>query len=77
MGRPTSGINGRIERARRLDAGTALLRAATRLAARQQAAGQAEAALELLGPIVAQRTEGFETPDAIEAAGVLAGLERK
>jgi len=64
------------ERARRLDAGTALLRAATRLAARQQVAGQPEAAMQLLRPIYEERTEGFATPDAIEAAALLASLGR-
>jgi predicted ATPase/class 3 adenylate cyclase len=73
-GSPDEWYQRAIERARRLDAGTALLRAATRLAARQQAAGDGEAAVELLGAIVAQRTEGFGTPDAIEAAGVLASV---
>ena len=63
-----------FERARRLDAGTALLRAATRLAGRQKAAGATKAAVETLRPIYEQLTEGFGTADAIEAAKLLGRL---
>ncbi len=60
-----------FERASRLDAGTALLRAATRLASRQEAAGQSDLAEQTLRPVYARLTEGFGTADAIDAARLL------
>jgi predicted ATPase/class 3 adenylate cyclase len=62
------------ERAERLDAGTALLRAATRLAGRQQARGDNDGAVATLQPIFEQLTEGFGRADTIEAARLLDSL---
>jgi hypothetical protein len=62
------------ERAEQLDAGTALLRAATRLAGRQQARGDNDGAVATLQPIFEQLTEGFGRADTIEAARLLDSL---
>jgi predicted ATPase/class 3 adenylate cyclase len=63
-----------FERALALDARTALLRAATRLARGRQAAGAAEAALQTLRPVYELFTEGFDSADVREARDLLAEL---
>ncbi|MGH2465326.1 MAG: hypothetical protein ACRDGI_07690, partial [Candidatus Limnocylindrales bacterium] len=63
-----------LERAAKLDARTAQLRAATRLARLAQAAGEVAAARNLLAPVYASFTEGFAYPDLLDARAVLATL---
>jgi tetratricopeptide (TPR) repeat protein len=60
------------DRAEALQARTAWLRAATRLARLQQAAGDPDAATSTLEPVIATFTEGFATRDFIEARELLA-----
>lgn len=55
--------------------GSTRLRAATRLAGRQQARGDTEGAVATLQSIYAQLTEGFGTADTIAAANLLGSLD--
>jgi predicted ATPase/class 3 adenylate cyclase len=63
------------ERARELNVRISWLRAATRIARLELAAGQPGAAAETLGPVLATFTEGFATADLIEARDLLDALE--
>ena len=63
-----------FDRAAGLNARTAQLRAAVRLAGILQAAGQPEEAALTLGPIYATFTEGFATADLIDARRLLAAV---
>ena len=63
-----------FDRAGELNARTAKLRAATRLARLELARGRSDAAARLLGPIHATFTEGFGTADLRDASEVLAAL---
>jgi hypothetical protein len=53
------------------------LRSATTLARLWQRQGQAHAAQALLGPVYQRFTEGFETPDLLEASTLLQELTRR
>ena len=50
------------------------LRSATSLARLWQRQGQAQAAQALLGPVYRRFTEGFQTPDLLEAGALLQAL---
>jgi hypothetical protein len=63
-----------FDRASELNARMAWLRAATRLARIQQAAGQPDVAARTLGPVHATFTEGFATADLREAGELLASV---
>jgi class 3 adenylate cyclase/predicted ATPase len=63
-----------LEIARRQEARTFELRAATSLARLWQRQGKRDAARDLLAPVYAWFTEGFETRDLKEAKALLAGL---
>jgi adenylate cyclase len=60
-----------LDRAAELKARMTQLRAATRLGRLLQAAGEPEAAAQILGPVYATFTEGFTTVDLIEARNLL------
>jgi tetratricopeptide (TPR) repeat protein len=60
-----------FERAGQLNARTAQLRAAVRLAALMEAAGEPEEAARTLGPVYARFSEGFATADLQEARELL------
>ena len=53
------------------------LRSATSLARLWQRRGQVQAAQELLGPVYQRFSEGFNTPDLLEAGALLQGLTRR
>jgi predicted ATPase len=63
-----------LEIARRQEAKTFELRAATSLARLWQRQGKRDAARDLLAPVYEWFTEGFETRDLIEAKALLAEL---
>ena len=63
-----------FDRATALDARMARLRAATRLARLRMADGDAAAAADLLRPVYASFTEGFDTADLREARELLAAV---
>ena len=63
-----------LEIARRQEAKTFELRAATSLARLWQRQGKRDAAHDLLAPLYAWFTEGFDTRDLIEAKALLAEL---
>jgi predicted ATPase len=63
-----------LEIARRQEAKTFELRAATSLARLWQRQGKRDAARDLLAPVYAWFTEGFDTRDLIEASALLEGL---
>ena len=65
-----------FERAAELNARTAWLRAATRLAGLRLADGQPDVAEGILGPVLATLTEGFATADVQEARALLAEIAR-
>ena len=65
-----------FERAGRLNARMSGLRAAIRLARLLQARGEPRVAAGMLGPKVAEFTEGFATADLVEAREVLAAVTR-
>ena len=65
-----------FDRAGELNARTAWLRAATRLARLELAEGRSDAAERLLGPVYATFTEGFGTADLRDASEVLAAMSR-
>ena len=64
-----------LDRALRLGARTAQLRAASRLARSRQASGNSKAGLDLLRPVYDAFTEGFSFPDLVEAEALLASLD--
>jgi predicted ATPase len=64
-----------LEVARRQQAKALELRAALSLSCLWQQQGQREAAHDLLAPLYAWFTEGFDTPDLQEAKTLLAALE--
>jgi predicted ATPase len=63
-----------LEIARRQEAKTFELRTATSLARLWQRQGKRDAARDLLAPVYAWFTEGFDTRDLIEANALLEGL---
>ncbi len=66
-----------FDRAAELNARTAWLRAATRLARLRLAEGRPELASDTLGPVLASITEGFATADVQDAKALLAQVVRE